>query len=263
MAEQAEHVQDGALFRGLTEQERKQALLCLQGTVREYVRKEVIFPADARLDAVGLVLSGHALLCKENAEGSRFIFSELGRGELIGETALRSDREPGGYEAVAGSDCVILFVQIGNILRPGLTVCPLRARILENILTLLLENNRSVYQKLDLVSHRSLRDRILHYLQLQARKNRSPHFTIPFSRSDLADYLTVDRSALSRELTRMAEDNLITFSGNAFHLLAALPLPPVAKNLRPLVKRVPVSVHAPTPIKPKKQPEETPAARNR
>lgn len=216
-----ERGQDAALFRGLTEQERKQALLCLQGTVREYVRKEIIFPADARLDAVGLVLSGHALLCKENAEGSRFIFSELGSGDLIGETALRSDREPGGYEAVAGSDCVILFVQIGNILRPGHRACPLRARMLENMLTLLLENNRSVYQKLDLVSHRSLRDRILHYLQLQARKNRSPHFTIPFSRSDLADYLTVDRSALSRELTRMADDGLITFSGNAFHLLAA------------------------------------------
>ncbi|MDF2939175.1 MAG: hypothetical protein K0Q90_4548 [Paenibacillaceae bacterium] len=87
------------------------------------------------------------------------------------------------------------------------------------MMALLLENNRAVYQKLDLVSHKSLRDRILHYLSLQARKNNAVQFEIPFSRSDLADYLTVDRSALSRELQRMAKDGLIRFSKSRFELL--------------------------------------------
>lgn len=88
------------------------------------------------------------------------------------------------------------------------------------MLALLLENNRSIYQKLDLVSHKSLRDRILHYLVLQTKKN-SACFEIPFTRSDLADYLTVDRSALSRELQRMAQDGLIRFNRNQFELLDA------------------------------------------
>lgn len=88
------------------------------------------------------------------------------------------------------------------------------------MMALLLENNRAVYQKLDLVSHKSLRERVLHYLSLQAQKNNSLSFEIPFSRSDLADYLTVDRSALSRELQRMAQDGLITISRNRFELLA-------------------------------------------
>lgn len=88
------------------------------------------------------------------------------------------------------------------------------------MLALLLENNRSMYQKLDLVSHKSLRERIIHYLSIQARKNNSPAFEIPFGRSDLADYLTVDRSALSRELQRMAQDGLIRFTRNQFELLA-------------------------------------------
>lgn len=76
-------------------------------------------------------------------------------------------------------------------------------------------------QKLDLVSHKSLRERIIHYLSLQAQKNNSPVFEIPFSRNDLADYLTVDRSALSRELQRMAQDGLIRFTRNQFELLKA------------------------------------------
>ncbi|MNF04433.1 transcriptional regulator FixK [compost metagenome] len=83
----------------------------------------------------------------------------------------------------------------------------------------MLENNRSIYQKLDLVSHKSLRDRIIHYLTLQAKKNNAAEFEISFTRSDLADYLTVDRSALSRELQRMAQDGLIRFTKNRFELL--------------------------------------------
>lgn len=81
------------------------------------------------------------------------------------------------------------------------------------------KNNRSMYHKLDIVSHKSLRDRILHYLSLQARKSNALAFDIPFSGSDLADYLNVDRSALSRELQRMAEDGLIRFTKNHFELL--------------------------------------------
>lgn len=151
----------------------------------------------------------------------RFIFSELESGEIIGETALRLEQEPSGYEAVAGSACRVLFIKINKIVRPGQATCHLRSRIIENMLTLLLENNRSMYQKLDLVSHKSLRERIIHYFSLQAQKNNSPVFEIPFSRNDLADYLTVDRSALSRELQRMAQDGLIRFTRNQFELLKA------------------------------------------
>lgn len=134
---------------------------------------------------------------------------------------MRLTREHSGYEAIAGSECKILFIKMNKIVRPYEQTCHLRGRIIENLLTLLLENNRLIYQKLDLVSHKSLRDRIMHYLTLEAKKNNATSFTIPFSRSDLADYLTVDRSALSRELQRMAQEGLIRFSKNQFELLDA------------------------------------------
>ena len=212
-------IQNTVLFKGFTPDEVQQALGCLQGTIKDFAKKELIFKQDEILDSAGIIMQGNVLLCKENSSGMRFIFSELAGGEIIGETALRLEREPSGYEAVAGSDCRILFIRINKIVRPGQVTCPLRGRIIENMMALLLENNRSVYQKLDLVSHKSLRDRIIHYLSLQAKKNNSACFDIPFSRNDLADYLTVDRSALSRELQRMAQDGLIRFSRNRFELL--------------------------------------------
>ncbi|RAU91855.1 Crp/Fnr family transcriptional regulator [Paenibacillus sp. YN15] len=209
------------LFKGFEENEVQLALNCLQGMIREFAKKEIIFRAEEVLDEAGIILQGQVLLCKENISGMRSIFSELGQGEIMGETALGLAREHSGYEAVAGADCKILFIKINKIVRPGRATCHLRGRIIENMLALLLENNRSIYQKLNLVSHKSLRDRILHYLSLQAKRNNAAEFEIPFSRSDLADYLTVDRSALSRELQRMAKDGLIRFSKNRFELLDA------------------------------------------
>lgn len=212
-------IQSTILFKGLTAHEVQQALSCLQGTIKDFAKKDIIFEQDELLDSAGIILYGNVRLCKDNISGTRFIFSELESGEILGETALRLEREPSGYEAVAGSDCRILFIRINNIVRPDQRTCHLRSRIIENMMALLLENNRAIYQKLDLVSHKSLRERVLHYLSLQAQKNNSNRFEIPFSRGDLADYLTVDRSALSRELQRMAQDGLITFSRNQFELL--------------------------------------------
>ncbi|WNS45599.1 Crp/Fnr family transcriptional regulator [Paenibacillus sp. MMS20-IR301] len=219
MQEYMDKIQNTVLFKGFGNNEVQQALGCLQGTIRDYAKKETIFKPDEYLDSAGIILEGSVLLCKDNSAGMRFIFSELTSGEILGETALRLQQEPSGYEAVAGAGCRILFIKIKQIVRPGQATCHLRGRIIENMLTLLLENNRSVYQKLDLVSHKSLRERILYYLHLQAKKNNSPSFEIPFSRNDLADYLTVDRSALSRELQRMAQDGLIAFNRNQFELL--------------------------------------------
>jgi len=207
------------LFKGFADEEVQQALSCLEGSIRDFDKKETVFRKEDVLDAVGIILYGQVLLCKENVSGMRFIFSELGDGDIVGETAMRLSREHSGYEAIAGSECKILFIKMNKIVRPYEQTCHLRGRIIENLLTLLLENNRLIYQKLDLVSHKSLRDRIMHYLALEAKKNNAASFAIPFSRSDLADYLTVDRSALSRELQRMAQEGLIRFSKNQFELL--------------------------------------------
>lgn len=206
------------LFRGFSNEEIEKALACLKATAQTYSKKEVIFREDEPLRSVGIVLKGEVSLSKKDMHGMLAIFSVQSKGELLGETALQFGEEKSGYETLAIGECDILFIQMQQIVRPYLPTCPLRGKMIENLLSLIVVNNRSLYQKLGIVSHRSLRQRILHYLELEAKRNNSFSFKIPLSRTDLADYLTVDRSALSRELGRMEKEGLILFSRNQFQL---------------------------------------------
>lgn len=218
-----------ALFKGFTRDETISALLCLDGKVERYARKQLVYGGDKPLSSIGLVLSGVVYVSKEDEAGGQAIFSSASQGELFGETSLQDaaalhEVEGGGahaFSVTAAEDCEILFVRTGKITQADRQggICALRGRIIENLLALIVANNKGLYRKLDLISHRSLRSRIMHYLELQARRQRALSFAIPFSRADFADYLMVDRSALSRELCRMAADGLIAFSRNRFELL--------------------------------------------
>lgn len=222
-----------ALFKGFTQEEVASALLCLDGKVKEFARKQKICDGHEPLTAVGLLLSGFAYVSKETEIGGQVIYYEASEGDIIGEASLLAasalhegedaGEEDGAYglNVIAADACEILFIETKSITRAGQqgNICALRGKIIENLLGLIVASNKGLHRKLDLVSHRSLRSRIMHYLQLQARRQRSKSFQIPFSRADFADYLLVDRSALSRELCRMAEDGLITFSRNRFELL--------------------------------------------
>jgi len=218
-----------ALFNGLTPEETIRALLCLDCQLRHFARKQIIYRGNEPIQTIGLVLSGVVNVIKADTSGSQAILSEAIEGEIIGEISLQpseksyTDEESceSSFSVTAAEDCEILFVHTGKIVQTNLGGgdCELRSRVIENLLTLILAKNRGLYRKLDLVSHRSLRSRILRYLELQAKRNHSAAFIIPFNRAEFADYLMVDRSALSRELRRMADDGLIVFSRNRFELL--------------------------------------------
>ncbi|GBF72285.1 Crp/Fnr family transcriptional regulator [Paenibacillus sp. 598K] len=215
-------LEQSALFRGFDRGEMSSALLCLEGTVQKYHKKEALFHEGDALPAVGIVLSGTVFLCSVDAEGSQTILSELTSGDIVGETALQLQGDGSTHSAYAAETSDILFIQLANIIRSHGNVCALRARVIENLLALIVANNRGLYRKLDLVAQKSLRQRIVHYLELEARRKGSRTFAIPFSRADLADYLLADRSALSRELCRMADEGLIRFQRNRFELLTPI-----------------------------------------
>lgn len=115
------------------------------------------------------------------------------------------------FEIEAAVPCMILSIERDKILHPEKTTCILRQRIIENLFHLLLLNNQSLYQKIDLVAQKNLKEQLLYYLEVQAQKNNATHFSIPFSRQELAEYLGVDRSALSRELAKMKAERLIDY----------------------------------------------------
>ena len=121
-------------------------------------------------------------------------------------------------DVVAAEDTEVLFVDIHRLLSTCQNSCPFHRRLIHNLIRISAEKSLSLSNRMMHTAPKSIRDRLLSYLSEQATRNRSPRFSIPFSRQQLADYLGVDRSALSNELSKMQRDGLITYRKNEFQL---------------------------------------------
>lgn len=207
------------LFHGLSATEIMQALKCLGGVIVEYKENDSFFAINNHMDSIGIVLEGSLYLNKLNVHGERHILTEVNVGGLFGEYFLWQNTSLAFWEIEVPKFCKVLLIKKEKIMHPESTTCRLRKQIIENLFQLLLVNNQALYQKIDLVTQKNLRERILYCLDFQSRKSKEKVFTIPFSRQEFADYLGVDRSALSRELAKMKQAKLIDYHRNTFVLL--------------------------------------------
>lgn len=208
----------GALFAGMTEKEISSLLSCLTAVERTYKKDEFIYRAGEVVSTVAIVLEGIVYIIKDDFWGNRTILTEISEGRMFGETyaCLGSQLE---VDAVAGRDCVILFVDIKKILNSCTSACTHHSRLIMNFTKIQAHRNRELTAKLEHLSQRTTREKLLSYLSEQSRRAGSTSFEIPFNRQQLADYLAVDRSAMSAELGRMRDDGLIKFDRNRFRLL--------------------------------------------
>lgn len=130
---------------------------------------------------------------------------------MPGSGAMRSD-------VVAVESCTVLLMDVERVLSRCTNSCAFHARLTENLFALLAEKNRILARKVDYLAQRTTRQRLLAYLSEQAQRAGSAEFTIPFNRQQLADFLSVERSAMSAELSRMQAEGLIETERSWFHL---------------------------------------------
>lgn len=197
----------------------KEALKCLDASEKKYAKDEHIVDFGERVDLLRVVLSGNVYLYNVNSVGERNILFEMKRGDLIGGSLVFSEDNIAPYGAICVNDCEVLVIDPREVVSKGVPFCQFKSLIMRNLLFLISEENKSLRNKLYMTSIRSLREKIYNYLYLQASINKKNAFTIPFvNRSDFADYLNVNCSALSRELGRMKEDQILDFYKNSFVL---------------------------------------------
>ena len=208
------------LFLGLSQEEISQAIRCLQPAVRSYQRNEAILSAGDVTRAIGLLLRGTVCIVQEDFWGHSNILAHLNAGELFAETYACLTDLPLSVNVWADSPSEILFLNTQRLLTLCPSACQFHNRLIKNLLTIVCSKNMALTQKIQFIAPRSTREKVLSYLSAQARKNRSASFQIPFNRQQMADFLCVDRSALSAELGRMRRDGLIQFERNHFTLIA-------------------------------------------
>lgn len=208
-----------ALFRGIEEKEIASMLACLAARRKKYGKGEYIYNAGDRVSSVGLVLSGRVTVEKEDYWGNRNIVAAMEPGMLFAESYACAADVPIGVSVAADADSEILTMDIGKILTTCSSACTFHNSLIRNMVSLLASKNLLMNEKLTFITQRSTRKKLLSYLSAESVRSGSADFTIPFDRQELADYLSVDRSAMSSELSKMREEGILTFRKNRFTLL--------------------------------------------
>ena len=222
MDEFIEVLQKCPLFEGVNDRDLKAMLGCLGGQVRAFGRGEAIFAADSRAECVGIVLSGAAQIVMDDFYGNRTIQSRVEPGEMFGEAfaCAAVERLPVTVEGVRPGQ--VLVIRLRRITETCSNACEFHNRMVMNLLRAMAAKNLQLAHKIEITSHRTTREKLMAYLMTQARQARSNRFTIPFDRQGLADYLCVERSALSAEIGRLRREGVLESDRSDFTLLGQL-----------------------------------------
>lgn len=207
------------LFSGIGEEEILPMLSCLQTRVQHYKKGDYVVRAGEPLNHITLLAEGALHIQRDDYWGNRSIISTVGVGEMFGEAYAASDSGPLLNDVVAVEDSVTLSFDVQRILTVCSSACRFHTQLIQNLFFAISEKNRFLVQKLGHISKRLTRDKLLSYLSEQSRRHNSNTFTIPFNRQQLADFLSVDRSAMSNELSKLRDEGLLTFDKNKFTLL--------------------------------------------
>ena len=193
-------------------------LACLGAVQRAYQKGAVIYCAGDTVQSMGLILSGSVHIESGDVWGNRSILDQAGPGQVFAETYACLPDEPLMVSVTAAADTQVLFLQTSRVLQTCTSACAHHARLIRNLLAISAQKNLILSRRIFHTSPKTIRGRLLSYLSFQSLRQGSRSFTIPFNRQQLADYLSVDRSALSNELGNMQREGLIAFHKNSFEL---------------------------------------------
>ena len=207
------------LFDGLREEEISAMLGCLQAKQYSYKKGEYVFRQGEYLNNITVLVEGNLHIQKDDYWGNRSIINTVGVGEMFGEAYAAPDSGTLLNDVVAVEDSTVLFFDVRRILTVCSSACNFHSMVVQNLFFAISEKNRRLVQKLGHMAKRSTREKLISYLSEEAKQQDSGTFTIPFNRQQLADFLSVDRSAMSNELCKMRDDGLLTFEKNRFTLL--------------------------------------------
>lgn len=212
------------LFEGIDPEDCMALTVCLGSRLRQY-KKDALISMDGEMEKnAGIVIEGVVHMFKEDVWGNRFLLAYMKRGEMLGESfAISGNGSPAqhGITFVCDTACRILFLPLARILHPCTQSCPFHHRLSQNAFNMVSAKNRSLMEKIEVISRTGLRDKLLTFLSLEAQRQGSPVFHLPLNRTEMAEYLNVNRSAMSRELSLLKKEGILDYDKDRFFLHAA------------------------------------------
>ena len=215
-----QELESSPLFQDISYEEYRSLLTCFQAVQKSFRSDDLIYDfSSPKNDAVGIVERGCAALIRIDEEGVATVMEELGPGGVFGRTLAFAGSSGDSLQVVCRTPCDVLFIDYPHILKRCENACNHHSVLVQNMLRLMSDKAQALSQRVDVLSRRSIREKLLCYFRQLSEQAGSNTFTLPFSLSTLADYIATDRSAMMRELKRLREEGTIRSDGRQFTLL--------------------------------------------
>lgn len=216
-----QELEKSPLFQGIRYEEYQRMLTCFQAVQRSFRPEELVYDfSEPKNDAVGIIERGRAALIRIDEDGVSTVMEELGAGGVFGKTLAFVGSGRDSLEVICRTPCDVVFIDYPHILKRCENACLHHSVLVQNMLRLMSGKAQGLTERVDVLSRRSIREKLLCYFRQLEEKSGSSTFTLPFSLSTLADYIATDRSAMMRELKRLKEEELLTSDGRTFTLLS-------------------------------------------
>jgi len=221
-ATQLVELQETFLFRGLDHADYSTLIQRLAPKTKSFAKGETIYLQGSPVQHVGVVLTGTARGYLEHVDGQRTIMAEFERLSVFGEVLVSTRTHKSPVTISALTAVTAAFIEYNRIFSASATACAGHSLFVQNLLKALGDKFFQLFDRINLLREKPLRNRIMAYL-LSLRDGEATCVQLPHSKTWLAEYLLVNRSALSHELHQMARDQLITVSGRDIQLLFLMP----------------------------------------
>ena len=211
-----EIIRNAPLFQGVEKEDMEALLKDLGAGRRTYKKGEFVYHAGDQTVNMGMVLSGTVHIIKEDFWGNRDILAEIGVGGLFAENYIFLTKVAIEVSVLTTVNTEILFLDVRRLMASAYHNREGNLLLIKNLLSILAQKNLMLTRKMEYLSQRTTKEKLLAYLSAESQRQKNSEFTIPFNRQQLADYLSVERSAMSAILCRLRDQGILEFNKNKF-----------------------------------------------
>ena len=213
-------IKNSPIFYSISDEELKALLTCFNAKIKTYENEERIIRQGDVVSHIYLILDGSVNIEKDTYWGRRMIISRIGKNENLALSFVASKNIESNIDAVAVKNTTILLLAFEKCTTMCQNVCTKHKILINNLFQIISKENIELIQKIENVSQKTIREKLMTFLSNESIKKHSNSFDIQFNRQDLADYLNIDRSAMSFELSKMQKEGFIKYQKNHFELLS-------------------------------------------
>lgn len=218
MQENFETLSRSPLFCGIDGEDLHSMLACLSAKAVTIPKGTPVFLEGDPVSHVGIVLDGAVQVVRDDYYGNRSVLAAAEPGDLFAEVFPCAGLDTMPVSVLAVKDSEIMLLDFKKVMTVCSSACPFHTRLISNLLRVMAQKNLALNQKIQCMSHRTTKEKVMAYLLEQAKRHKSPQFTIPFDRQALADYLGVERSAMSAEISKLKQAEILDCKGSRFHI---------------------------------------------